>query len=184
MTKRIVSGCLALLLCTVAVAQDAAAPQFPQPQKEHEWLKQLAGEWDAEGECVMGPGQPPMKMKATITGRTLGAFWAMTEIRGDMAGTQMTGVMTVGYDPEKKKYVGTWVDSMTNHLWHYTGSVDESGKKLTLEAVGPDMTQPGKKMNYRDVWEVKDKDHIVMTSACEKDGKWFTFATNNLRRKK
>ena len=184
MKTRIVTGLIALLLCAAALAQDAAGPQFPQPQKEHEWLKQLAGEWDAQGECVMAPGQSPMKMKATVTGRTLGAFWAMTEIRGDMAGTQMTGVMTVGYDPEKKKYVGTWVDSMTNHLWHYTGSVDESGKKLTLEAVGPDMTQPGKKMNYRDAWEVKDKDHIVMTSSCEKDGKWFTFATNNLRRKK
>ena len=35
---------------------------------------------------------------------------------GDMGGTTMTAIQTIGYDPEKKKYVGTWVDSTTTYL--------------------------------------------------------------------
>jgi hypothetical protein len=48
----------------------------------------------------------------------------------------MTAVWTVGYDPQKKKYVGTWVDSVTPYLWTYEGSLDASGRILTLETEG------------------------------------------------
>ena len=30
-----------------------------EPQKEHQWLQKLVGEWTSEGEADMGPGQPP-----------------------------------------------------------------------------------------------------------------------------
>ena len=29
-----------------------------QPQKEHEWLQKLVGEWTCEGEGTMGPDKP------------------------------------------------------------------------------------------------------------------------------
>src|SRR5688572_28399357 len=39
----------------------AAEPRaMPQPTKEHEWLKQFAGEWDVETEAFVAPDQPPM----------------------------------------------------------------------------------------------------------------------------
>jgi uncharacterized protein DUF1579 len=45
--------------------------------------------------------------------------------------------MTLGYDPEKKQYVGTWVGSMMSYLWVYDGSLDAEEKVLTLNAEGP-----------------------------------------------
>ena len=37
----------------------AADPEMPKPQKEHEWLQQLVGEWDTEAEILEEPGKPP-----------------------------------------------------------------------------------------------------------------------------
>jgi Protein of unknown function (DUF1579) len=34
---------------------------FAEPQAEHQWLQQLAGDWTTEAECAMGPDQPPTK---------------------------------------------------------------------------------------------------------------------------
>ena len=132
------------LVAAVAVGRADDTPKLPAPLKEHDWLKQLAGEWVTEAEMVMEPGKPPMKSTGTETARTLGGFWLVGEHKSRVMGIPVTGVMTVGYDPAKKKYVGTWVCSMDGHLWNYEGAVDSAGKVLTLNTEGPDMTKPGK----------------------------------------
>ena len=189
------AGVLAAMFTGAAVltaqdAQPAAAsdvpglPQMPEPTKEHAWLHQAVGEWDTEGEANMGPGQPAIKCTGTETVRALGKFWTITENTTTMMEMPMTGVMTLGYDPEKKKYIGTWVDSMTSHLWHYEGTVDAAGKVLTLEAEGPNPAAPGTTAKFRERIEFKSKDHKVFTSSMESDGQWVTFVTMNAKRKK
>ena len=112
-------------------------------------------------------------------------MWVVGEIEGTIGDTKMSSVLTLGYDPAKKKYVGTWVDSMYNHLWIYEGTVDESGKVFTFEAEGPDMTNPGKTAKYRDVYEFKSKDHKVQTSQAQgPDGAWVSFMTMDYKRAK
>jgi hypothetical protein len=126
-----------------------------------------------------------MKCKGTIHSRMLGGFWVVSEMKADMMGMPMTAIQTIGYDPESKKYVGTWVDSMLSHMWKYSGTIDPAGKKLTLEAEGPNFMHEGKLTKFRDAYEFKAKDHIVMTSSMlGEDGKWTTFMTGNARRKK
>lgn len=84
-----------------------------EPQKEHQWLHQLVGEWTYETECVMGPDKPPEKFKGSETVRLLGGLWVQCEGTGEMPGGGMaTTIMTLGYDPQKKYYVGTFVASM------------------------------------------------------------------------
>lgn len=175
-----------LVLCLIsAAALRAEPPDFPAPVKEHEWLKQFVGEWESEAEAMMAPGQPPIKCKGTMNSRMLGGFWTVNEIKGEMMGTTMNGLQTIGYDTEKKKYVGTWVDSMMNHMWKYEGTVDDAGKTLALDADGPNFLTPGKVGKFRDSYEFKSKDHIYMTSSMQgEDGKWITFMTSNIRRKK
>jgi hypothetical protein len=173
---------VALSMPSILVAQD---PGFPTPQKEHEWLRQFVGEWDAESEGSMGPGQPTMKSKGTIKSRMLGGFWMISESEADVFGSKIHAIQTIGYDSEKKKYVGTWIDSMLSYLWRYDGTVDSAGKVLTLEAEGPNFMAAGKTTKFRDAYEFKSKDHIVATSSMQQDdGKWVTFMTGNLRRKK
>lgn len=182
MRKFGVGGLFVTLFVGAAVLN--AQPQLPGPGKEHEWLKQLVGEWESDAEMVMVPGQPPHKSKGKESVRAIGGLWVVCDVSGDSPIGPMTAVMTLGYDPQKKKYIGTWIDSHMNHLWLYEGSLDATGKILTLETEGPNIMDPTKRAKYRDVIEIKSKDHKVMTSsALGDDGKWTTFGTVNFRRK-
>ncbi len=68
--------------------------------------------------------------------------WIVAEAEGDTpGGTPSQSIMTIGYDPRRQRFVGTFVASMMTYLWVYeNGSLDASEKVLTLEADGPDFT--------------------------------------------
>jgi len=157
-----------------------------EPQKEHRWLQKLVGEWTSEMEASMGPDQPPMKSKGSESVRSLGGVWVVAEGKGEMPdGSPATMILTLGYDPQKKRYVGTWIGSMMTHLWVYDGELDASEKVLTLNAEGPSMKDPTARMKYKDVIEFKSDDHRVLTShMLGEDGKWTQFMTAHYRRTK
>jgi hypothetical protein len=171
-----------LISASFAVAQDF--PEVPKPTKEHELLQQFVGDWETESSMQAGAGLPEMKCTGTMSAKMLGGFWLVSDNTGQMPGFEVKSMMTLGYDPAKKKYVGTWVDTMINHLWHYEGSVDETGKILTLEAEGPNFMEPGKTAKYQDIYEFKSADEIVVSSKVQgPDGKWITMMTGTAKRK-
>lgn len=157
-----------------------------EPQPEHTWLQKLVGTWSYEHECVMEPGQPPTKFAGTEVVRSIGGIWTVGEGQGAMpGGGPTTTLMTLGYDPQKKRFVGTFLGSMMTHLWIYEGSLDAGGKALTLDTEGPDMSSPGRMAKYQDVIEFKSDDHRTLTSRFEGvDGQWQEFMTAHYRRQK
>lgn len=172
---------VALLTC-VARAQEA--PQPSKPEKEHEWLKQLVGEWKTHGKAENGPGQPPFECDGTESTQAIGDLWIVAQGESHAMGMTVKSMLTLGYDAEKKKFVGTWVDSMFNHMWKYEGTLDESGKSLTLMTEGPNMMKPGEMAKYKEVLEFKDKDHKTFTSHMQVDGEWVKFMTAEATRVK
>jgi hypothetical protein len=161
---------------------------FATPQKEHEWLRQLVGDWTYEGECFMGPDQPPMKNTGSESVRSLGGLWTIGEGKGEMPGSGTSySVMTLGYDPVKKKYVGTFIASVMTHLWPYEGEVDATGKVLTLNSEGPSMAEAdsSKMIPYQDVIEIVNEDYRVLRSFIPgPDGAWINFMTMHYKRVK
>ncbi len=169
------------LLSGTAIAQEQ--PEFPGPEKEHQWLKKFAGQWSMTSKAQMGPDLPPIECNGTIEGRMIGEFWVVNEMQNSSQGVAVKGLQTIGYDTTKKKYVGTWVDSMTSYMWHYEGTVDESGNKITLEADGPNFMADGKLTKFRDAYEFKTPDLMIVTSSMlGEDGKWITFMNGESRR--
>jgi hypothetical protein len=153
------------------------------PAKEHRWLKQLVGEWKVTGKMFLAPGQPPIESAGTEKVRVLGDYWVVTEGQATIMDTPLHSLMTLGFDAAKGKFVGTWIDSSNGYMWHFEGTLDAEGKVLTLIAEGPSMDDPSKQTKYRDVIEIKNKNHRVMTSSVLKaDGTWHTFGSADKKR--
>ena len=155
-----------------------------EPQKEHEWLQKLAGEWTFEGEMTMEQGKPPEKFRGTESVRSLGGLWILAEGRSEMPdGSPVTTILTLGYEVPKERFVGTFVASMESHLWLYEGALDEAERVLTLNTEGPNMAAGGKLARFKDVMEIKSDDHRILTShILSDDGTWHKFMTIHYRR--
>jgi hypothetical protein len=151
-------------------------------QKEHLWLSKLVGDWSFEAECLMGPGQPPVKTTGSQTVRMLGGLWMIGEGEGECPdGSRAKSIITLGYDPEKQRFVGTFIASMMTHLWPYEGTLD--GNVLTLDSEGPSFSGDGTTVKYQDIVELRDDDHWILRSRMPgEDGKWLEFMTAHYRR--
>jgi hypothetical protein len=157
----------------------------PEPQSEHRWLQKLVGEWTYESEALMDPNQPPERSAGTEIVRSLGEVWILAEGQGEMPGCgSATTLMTIGYDLQKQRYVGTWIGSMMTHLWIYDGELNAAENVLTLNNKGPSMSGDEKLATYKDVIELKDDNHRVMTShRLDENGQWHQFMTVTYQRK-
>jgi hypothetical protein len=163
----------------------STSPLHADPQKEHHWLDRLVGDWTFEAEAGE-PGSQPEKAGGTETVRSLGGLWTLAEAQGELPGGGIgTSLMTLGYDPQRKRYVGTWVGSMMAHLWIYEGTLDETTGVLTLDSEGPGMDGDGLLAKYRDTIEFRSNDHRVLTShVLDEEGEWQPFMTADYRRLK
>lgn len=180
---KLIAACVTMAVVAASThAQDLS--QMPKPQKEHEWLKQLEGEWEANVKMIHEPGKDPMETSGSERVRMVGGFWAVSENRGEMMGMPFIGMMALGYDPQKKKYVGGWIDSAQPTMWQYEGTVDDSGKVLTLDTEGPCPMQGGKIVKAQETLEIKGPDHKVFTSKMDFNGTMQTMMTVDYRRKK
>lgn len=157
-----------------------------EPQAEHKWLQRLVGQWTSEMECDMGPDQPKMKSQGTETVRSLGGLWTIGEGAGETPdGQPATMIMTLGYDPQKKKFLGTFVGSMMTNMWLYEGTLDAARNVLTLDTEGPDFSGGQGLVKYQDIVELADDDHRILSSqVMGPDGKWNKFMTAHYYRKK
>lgn len=179
MTRITFFGLFVALVFPVA----AQPPVFPKPDKEHEWLqKALVGSWEGEGQCMIEPGKT-VKCKGTETCKAVGSYWVVSDIKGEFSGTQMTGVMTLGYDSNRKVFIGSWIDSTSGHLYKYTGSIDSAGKVLTLESEGPNPKEPDMMMKMKDVITFKSDTEKEAKSYVQDGDKWIECMTMTSKKK-
>lgn len=152
-------------------------------QKEHEWLRQLVGDWTIE---AASPDDPDELLAGTETIRALGDLWIVAEGEGEMpGGGYARTMMTLGFDPQKDRFVGSWVGSMMTHMWMYEGRLDPAGRVLTLECEGPDFQNPEKMRPYRDIIELRSDDERGFSSVVRgENGQWQQIMSATYRRKK
>jgi hypothetical protein len=153
---------------------DNPAMMKPQPRKEHEWLHKLVGEWRYETDTTSMQGVPAAILTGTESVRSVGGIWVVTEGQGQMpGGNQAEWLITLGFDVQKERFVGSWAGSMMAILWVYDGELNAEETTLILDSEGPHLTEEGKTGNYRDVIEFIDDDHRTLTAYWQgDDGGW------------
>ena len=141
----------AALLMGKLAAQDIPAPAKPGP--EHKLLQAFEGTWD----CKMTMAGAPAPITAVSTYKSeLGGLWLASEFKCDDPAFKFTGRGLDGYDINKKKFVGIWVDSMSTGMMTMEGTHDEKTKTTTMFGQGYDQ---GKLNKYKNVTKVTDNDH-------------------------
>lgn len=167
------------------VAEHAASMKA-EPTREHKWLQKFVGNWRYEMDAAMEPGKPPVKMTGTESIRAFGEIWVQGTGTSQMLdGSPAETQITLGYDPTRKRFVGSWLGTMMAHLWVYDGELSADEKTLTLNSEGPSMTEEGKRANYRDVFEFKNDDLRTLTAYVQgADGQWTQFMTMDYHRQK
>jgi len=173
----------------VAGAQDKPAaappgmPPMPKAGPEHEVLKADLGTWEATVESFMPGAAQPMVSKGTETNTLVGGLWLVTDFKSEMMGQPFQGHGVSGWDPNKKKYVGTWVDTMSTGLGLSESTYDSATKTMTGTFEGPDPS--GQIMKMKSTVVMKDPDTRVFTmSGPGPDGKDMTMMRITYKRKK
>ena len=100
------------------------------PGAPHKMLASLAGSWTTKTRGWMEPDKPPMEGTGTCEQKMLlGGRYLQQEYTGEMMGSPFTGINVIGYDNHAKKYVSTWIDSMSTGIYYFEGTA--TGKTTT-----------------------------------------------------
>ncbi len=116
--------------------ETASSNHAIQPAPEHEWLHHQVGDWNVKCSYFMGSPDSPIEVDGKETVVALGDFWVVATFEADMLGTPMCGHASTGYDPVKKKFVGTWKDTSTPFLYTFEGLLEDTGDAKTLRMSG------------------------------------------------
>lgn len=146
------------------------------PTKEHKWLQQLIGTWTFEYEMPGDEGKT-VAVSGTETFRSIGEWWVQGESRSKTPdGKESVSVMTLGFDPLKGRFVGSWLGSMMPNLWVYDGELEGNGRVLSLYSEGPSMDGSGSLAPYKDVIEIVSATHRTLSGhSKDADGTWQPF---------
>jgi hypothetical protein len=166
--RHILTSFLILLVASVAIAKDKKAEQHRDPQammelytklatpgEPHKLFAGLAGSWTTKTKEWMEPNKPPtestgsVEMKMLLDGRFL-----QQEFTGEMMGKPYTGIGINGYDNLRKRYVTTWMDTMSTAIFTMEGTAGADGKTITL--VGQHPEPDGGQMTHRAIWKIVD----------------------------
>jgi hypothetical protein len=158
---------------------------IPESTIEHQWLLQLVGEWEFDTECNMGPDQPASKSSGRQSTRALGSLWTIGDMEGPGPGDEpMRSLITIGFDPSRNSFVGSFIASCMTYQWLYTGSLDATHRILTLDAEGPSFSGDGSMAKYQDIIELVDSNTYLFSSQYQDaEGNWFKFMHSKYTRK-
>ena len=163
-----------------AVAAPAAASTQPsteemqkmielgKPGENHKLLAAMAGDWTYTMKMMMDPATgKPSESKGAATRKAMfdGRYYSfdvtgkikMPGPDGKMKDMEFKGHAIEGYDNGQKKFVSSWIDSMSTMMMNSEGTYDAATKTFTYTANCEMM--PGMPVKMREVIRIVDQDH-------------------------
>lgn len=148
-----------------------------EAREEHRWLDRFVGEWESTWEEPGADGAPPTRHTGRETVRRHGDFWVVGEGTHEVNGVRHTNLLALGFDPDRERWVGTFVASAMPQLWVYDGT--REGDALVLECDGPRFDGRPGIARYRDVYALEGDARRSLSSSVRDDatGEWQHFMT-------
>jgi hypothetical protein len=134
---------------------------MPKPGPEHAMLQHMVGKWKSVTTASRDPNMPKMSWEGTVEAHSIcNGLWFESIHRSTDPKMPFEGHDIQGYNPDSKKFVGTWVDSWTTSMTPYEGTWDPDAKKMSYHMTVMDPT--GKEAKMLMVIEMQDDDHHTM----------------------
>ena len=152
-----------------------AMAQAPEAGPEHAVLKMDVGTWKATVKMWMGadgstdPKAEPSVSEGEEVNRLMGPYWVVSDFKGEFAGFPFEGHAISGYDLNTKKYVGSWIDSVSPFAMHMSGTYDKETRTITSSTKGVGMD--GEPTEGKSVMVYQKDGRRIMTMYEIKDGK-------------
>jgi hypothetical protein len=158
-TRSLLPVAMSLLASVTAAAQ---MPPMPKPGPDQEILARDAGTWDAVVETAAPDGSKTFSKGTEVSTMGCGGMCLITDFSSEMMpGVPFKGHGLTAYDSTRKKYVGSWSDSMSNGIQESESAYDPASKSLTGWTQGVDST--GTAVKTKAVTSYPDADHRTMT---------------------
>lgn len=61
----------------------------------------------------------------------LDGIYLRQEYASEMMGSPFSGINLIGYDKHTRKYVSTWIDSMSTGIYYFEGTASSDGRTIT-----------------------------------------------------
>jgi hypothetical protein len=149
--------------------------------ENHKLLATLDGTWNCDVKMWMDGDtskKPDVSKSTAVRKSIMDGRYILMDVTGkmEMPGPdgkkkEMTfkGHGIEGYDNVKKKFVGTWMDSMGTGIMMSEGDYDPATKTFTY--TGEFEMMPGMKQKLREVLKISDKDHMNFEYYEDRGGK-------------
>jgi hypothetical protein len=137
-----------------------AVAKAATPGEAHKKLEALVGNFDVKSKTWIDPAKPPQETTGTSVRKwILGNRYVEEQYSGTFMGQPFTGLGFQGYDNVAKRYVGTWMDTMSTGMMMSTGTMNGKVIKSTGSMADP---LTGKNSKYTMNMVVADNDHHTM----------------------
>jgi hypothetical protein len=156
-----------------------------KPGAEHAMLAKSAGRWNCTVKAWMDPTAEPQVSEGTEESEmTFGGRYLQSHFKGSMMGQPYEGMGTLGYDNVKKKYVGTWFDTMSTGIMGFEGDYNAQSREMICRGTYADAVT-GKDVNCRMVTRfVTDDQHVFEMWGPDPTGhevKWMEITYNRAK---
>ena len=129
----------------------------PPPVKrgdEHKILRTMAGVFDTKVKIYADQNAVPLESSGVLTRKMiLKGNFLQERYEGKISDNAFSGLGFIGYDQAKKKFVVTWMDSMSTRTYIMEGTYDTEKKSITTFGTDFDPTS-GKAVKARDVLKI------------------------------
>jgi len=153
----------------------AAWAEAGAPGEFHKYLQPLVGKWTTTTKYRFSKEAPWSESTGASESKwIMGGRYIVEHFKSHSVEMPFEGMGVTGYDKGKKKYVSSWIDSMSTTMMVSAGTIDASHKVITFFAKYDDPVTGQKNKEQKTTLTMLNDNKIVMEMYERgQDGQWF-----------